>query len=131
MYLVDEEKIYLRAFELKSNFVPVLSYASTGKLRPIIEGLRYPPTVKSEAPATHYMHTALLFSVFPTSYQHPTLTIKVKLDCYILSPAAPRKQAVIDICYIEPDSRSAHEQTQTYQHYGYSKGLTSSWSSSF
>ena len=39
--LVDEEKIYLRAFELKSNFVPVLSYASRGKLGPIIEGLRY------------------------------------------------------------------------------------------
>ena len=41
MYLVDEENIYLRAFELKSNFVPVLSYASRGKLGPIIEGLRY------------------------------------------------------------------------------------------
>ena len=41
MYLVDEEKIYLRVFELKSNFVPVLSYASRGKLGPIIEGLRY------------------------------------------------------------------------------------------
>ena len=41
MYLVDEENIYLWAFELESNFVPVLSYASRGKLRPIIEGLRY------------------------------------------------------------------------------------------
>ena len=41
MYLVDEENIYLRAFELESNFVPVLSYASRGKLGPIIEGLRY------------------------------------------------------------------------------------------
>ena len=40
IYLVDEKNIYLRAFELKSNFVPVLSYASRGKLGPIIEGLR-------------------------------------------------------------------------------------------
>ena len=38
--LVDEENIYLRAFERKSNFVPGLSYASRGKLGPIIEGLR-------------------------------------------------------------------------------------------
>ena len=36
MHLVDEEKIYLRAFEQKSNFIPVLSYASRGKLGPII-----------------------------------------------------------------------------------------------
>ena len=45
MYLVDEENIYLRAFELESNFVLVLSYASRGKLGPIIEGLRYGSSV--------------------------------------------------------------------------------------
>ena len=36
-------KVYLRAFELRFNFVPVLSYASRGKLGPIIERLYAKP----------------------------------------------------------------------------------------